>query len=342
MDFVGPLPESKDRNASYDSITVVIDLLTAMVHLVPSRTNYTARHVAELVFSEVYKLHGLPRAIISDRDVLFTSRFWKRLNELIGTELRMSTAYHPQSDGSTERANRTITQLLRQCINPNQRDWVSKLPAIEFAINLSRSDSTGFSPFFLNSGRMPRSMIWDAPKPDEYPGVRTFTERIRTATMAAHDAVLAARIKQTRDANLHRRRAPFIEGDLVYLSTENLKFPKGLARKFLPKFIGPYKILKNHGNEAFTLDLPSRLKQRGVHNTFHASLLRVHILNDDRLFPGRLDSQVFEINDADPEWAVDEIISHSGSGEASLFEIVWKSGDVTWLPYDKVAHLQAL
>ncbi|KAG9223419.1 hypothetical protein CCMSSC00406_0007606 [Pleurotus cornucopiae] len=342
MDFVGPLPESKDRNASYDSITVVIDLLTAMVHLIPSRTNYTARHIAELVFSEIYKLHGLPSAIISDRDVLFTSRFWKRLHELIGTELRMSTAYHPQSDGSTERANRTITQLLRQCINPNQRDWVSKLPAIEFAINLARSDSTGFSPFFLNSGRMPRSMLWDAPKPDEFPGVRTFTERIRIATIAAHDAILAARIKQTRDANQHWRPAPFVEGDLVYLSTENIKFPKGLVRKFLPKYIGPYKILHNHGNESFTLDLPSRLKQRGIHNTFHASLLCVHVPNDDRLFPGRLDTQVFEVDDTDPEWAVEEILSHSGSRENSLFEIAWKSGDITWLPYDKVAHLQAL
>lgn len=273
MDFVGPLPESRDRDAAYDSITVVIDLLTAMVHLIPGRTNYTAMHVAELVFAKIYKLHGLPRAIISDRDVLFTSRFWKRLHQLIGTELRMSTAYHPQSDGSTERANRTITQLLRQCINPNQRDWVLKLPAIEFAINLARSDSTGFSPFFLNSGRMPRSMLWDSPKPDEFPGVRTFTERIRTATLAAHDAILAARVKQTRDANQHRRKAPFETGDLVYLSTENIKFPKGLVRKFLPKFIGPYKILKNHENEAFTIELPSCLKQRGIHDRFHASLL---------------------------------------------------------------------
>jgi transposase InsO family protein len=159
MDFVGPLPESKNRDGVFNSITVVIDLLTGMVHLVPSRINYTARQLAELMFESIYKLHGLPKSIVSDRDVLFTSTFWKRLHELMGTKLSMSSAYHPESDGGTERANRTVTQMLRQCIQPNQRDWVSKLPAIEFAINSARSESTGFSPFFLNTGCMPRSLL---------------------------------------------------------------------------------------------------------------------------------------------------------------------------------------
>ena len=102
---MGPLPESKDRNASYDSLTVIIDHLTAMVCLVPSRSNYTARNVAELIFAEIYKLHGLPKAIVSDRDSYFTSIFWSHLHALIGTQLRMSSSYHPESDGATERAN---------------------------------------------------------------------------------------------------------------------------------------------------------------------------------------------------------------------------------------------
>lgn len=135
IDFVVPLPESRNRDGQYDSITVVICLLTAMVHLVPSRINYNATQLAELVFENIYKLHGLPQTIISDRDVLFISTFWSRLHRLIGTKLRLSSAYHPQSDGSTERANRTVTQMLRQCIQPDQKDWVAKLPAIEFAIN---------------------------------------------------------------------------------------------------------------------------------------------------------------------------------------------------------------
>jgi len=87
------------------------------------------------MFNSVYKLHGMPSRIVSDRDTLFTSMFWQKLNELTGTELQMSTSFHPQTDGITERANQTITQMLRQCVAPDQCNWAIKLPAIEFTIN---------------------------------------------------------------------------------------------------------------------------------------------------------------------------------------------------------------
>lgn len=342
IDFVGPLPLSKDRDATYDSITVIIDLLTAMVHIVPSRTDYTARNVAELVFSEVYKHHGLPKAIISDRDSLFTSIFWKHLQELIGTKLKMSSAYHPETDGSTERANRTITQMIRQCISPTQKDWVARLPAIEFAINSARSDSTGYARFFLNTGRMPRSFIWNTADKSEYPGVRVFAQRLKSAIMAAHDSILAAQVKQTRTANRRRQMAPFTEGELVYISSKNISFPKGLTRKFLPKYIGPYLILKDFGNNSYRIQIPARLRQRGIHDVFHASLLRIHVPNDDRLFPGRLETQIGEVDNLEGEWAADKITSHSGSKMDALFEVLWRSGDVSWMTYHQVAELSLL
>lgn len=102
IDFMGPLPDSKNRDGTFDMITVIIDLLTGMVHVVPSRQNFKAKQIAELIFEHVYKLHGLPKAIISDRDSLFTSTFWRKLHELIGIELKFSSAYHPETDGSTE------------------------------------------------------------------------------------------------------------------------------------------------------------------------------------------------------------------------------------------------
>jgi hypothetical protein len=240
----------------------------------------------ELVFTEVYKHHGLPKAIVSDRDVLFTSVFWARLNKLLGVKLKMSSAYHPQTDGATERANRTVVQMLRSIIGPGQTNWVSKLAAIEFAINMARSESTSISPFLANSGRTPRVMVWEDPMPTEYPGVRTFLQRMKNAAMTAHDALIGARVKQTRKANKRRRPCPFVKGDLVYVSTKNISFPKGTSRKLVPKFVGPYRILEDYGNNSFKLDLPDRLKQRGVHPVFHSSYLREHIPNDDRLFPG--------------------------------------------------------
>ena len=175
-----------------------------MVHLVPTRQTYKATDMAEVVFDSVFKLHGLPEWIISDRDSLFTSHFWKKLHSLLNIELRLSSAFHPQTDGATERANRTMTQMLRQCVNPKQKDWVKKLPAIEFAMNSARSSTTGFTPFYLNYGCNPSPMIW---KGEEiYPGVCQFAENMKDTIMCAHDAIIASRVQHTVQAN--RKRLP--------------------------------------------------------------------------------------------------------------------------------------
>ncbi|KAJ3474054.1 hypothetical protein NLI96_g12674 [Meripilus lineatus] len=340
IDFVGPLPASSNRLGSFDMICVVIDLLTSMVHLTPTVQTYGASQMAEVVFENVYKLHGLPERIISDRDTLFTSTFWRKLHELLRTELRLSSSYHPQTDGATERANRTMTQMLRQCVKPDQKDWVQKLPAIELAMNTARSDTTGFSPFFLNYGQMPRSLVWE--NDFKYPGVQEFATRMKEAIMAAHDAIIAARVQQTKYANKRRRDAPFKENDLVYLSTKNLKPPKGRARKLVPKFLGPFRILKTiEPGATYKLELPQELKARGINDAFHASLLRQHIPNDDRRFPGRLPHQIPGFGEHPKEWIVDRIISHSGKGSEAEFEVQWSTGDVTWAPYHDIKHLQA-
>jgi len=170
-------------------------------------------------------------------------------------------------------------------------------------------------------------MVWDSPDATEYPGVRVFAQRMKNAVIAAHDAILGARVKQTYDANRRRHASPFAKGDLVYISTKNITFPRGTVRKLVPKFVGPYRILEDYRNNSFKVELPDRLKQRGVHPVFHASLLRIHIPNDDRLFPGRLETQVADFEEHEAEWAIDKIFSHSGQCTDSVFEIQWKSGD---------------
>ena len=341
IDFVGPLPESVNRTGGYDMICVVIDLLTSMVHLIPSKQTYRVTDIAELMFEAIYKLHGLPERIVSDRDSLFTSKFWKRLHRLLGTELRMSSAFHPQTDGATERANRTVTQMIRQCVSPDQKDWVAKLPAIEFAINSARSSTTGFSPFQLNYGRNPSPMIWKGQ--EEFPGVRKFAERMKMAIMSAHDSIIAARVINTVQANRKRITATYQVGDLVYLSTKNISLPKGRARKLAPKYLGPFaisKVLKD--GATYQLELSDELLKRGINRSFHASLLKPHVPNDDRRFPGRLPSQIPGFGEKPEEWIVESIISHHGKGIRSEFEILWKAGDRTWAPYREVAHLIAM
>jgi len=341
VDFVGPLPESANRSGKYDMICVVIDQLTSMVHLIPSKQTYRATDIAELMFEAIYKLHGLPERIISDRDSLFTSKFWKRLHRLLGTELRMSSAFHPQTDGATERANRTVTQMIRQCVSPDQKDWVVKLPAIEFAINSARSSTTGFSPFQLNYGRNPSPMIWKGH--EEFPGVRKFAERMKMAIMSAHDSIIAARVVHTVQANRKRLAVDYKVGDLVYLSTKNISLPKGRARKLAPKYLGPFaisRILKD--GATYQLELSEELLKRGINRSFHASLLKPHVPSDDRRFPGRLPSQIPGFGEKPEEWIVDTIVAHHGKGVRSEFEIQWKAGDRTWAPYREVAHLIAM
>ncbi|KAF7761654.1 hypothetical protein Agabi119p4_9646 [Agaricus bisporus var. burnettii] len=224
----------------------------------------------------------------------------------------MSSAYHPQSDGATERANRTITQMLRLCVSTDQKNWVQKLPAIEFAINSMRSETTGFAPFFLNSGRMPRSLIWNSETPKEFVGVRNFAMRMKLAILQAHDSIIAARVKQTRNANGHRKHSPFALEDFVYVSTLNISLPKGLSRKLSPKFIRPYLIIEDFGNNSYRIKLPLDLRSRGVHDVFHSSLLRIHIPNDDRLFPGRSESQLMPVDESPgTEWTAEKIMSHA-------------------------------
>jgi hypothetical protein len=185
-------------------------------------------------------------------------------------------------------------------------------------------------------------MVWNSANPTEYPNVREFAKKKKLALMSAHDSIIAARVKQTRDANRKRQIVPFKKGDFVYLSTKNITFEKGLARKLIPKFIGPYRIIQDFNNQSFQLELPTHLKRRGVHNVFHSSLLRIHIPNDDRLFPGRMDTQIGDGPGTEDEWAVDKVRTHAGSGKDSIFEIIWKSGDITWMPYYQIGHLQAL
>src|ERR1035438_5682167 len=126
-----------------------------MVHLQPTKTTATAVDVANIFFNTVFQLHGLPRVIVSDRDPKFTSKFWQMLFKLTDTKLILSTAFHPQTDGQTGRANQTLEQYLQAFINYKQDNWARLLPVAKFTINNAKNASTDFSPFYLANGYYP-------------------------------------------------------------------------------------------------------------------------------------------------------------------------------------------
>ena len=152
MDFVVQLPRTA---RGFDAIFVVVDKLTKYAHFIPTTTDVTADTTARLFFDNIFTYHGLPIKIVSDRDAKFTSNFWQGLFALLGTKLAMSTAFHPQTDGQTERMNRTLEQMLRFYVSYRQDDWDLYLPTCQFAVNNAKQASTGETPFYLNHGRHP-------------------------------------------------------------------------------------------------------------------------------------------------------------------------------------------
>ena len=189
MDFMGPLPWSQGN----DYLLVIIDQLMLQVHLVPTMTRVTAKEVAWLFLKEVVRLHGAPKPIVSDHDTKSTSTFWCELHRLMGTKLLMSTAFHPQTDGTTERENCSIGQILRMIINDDQKNWADKGPMVEFALNSSVSATTGFAPFELNQGYMPQIgmlTLFDT----TFKGVKQFTLQAKWDLMAAHNMIIANHI----------------------------------------------------------------------------------------------------------------------------------------------------
>jgi hypothetical protein len=274
MDFITQLPRTK---SGFDAIVVFVDTFSKMVHLIPSRTTATAPDTAQIFFDHVFKLHGLPSSIISDRDTKFTSRFWQSLFRTMGTRLAMSTAYHPQTDGQTERANRTLEDMLRAFVNYRQDNWDSLLPAAEFACNNAPNASTQMTPFRLCYGRDPTDPYSQITKfPDSIPAAADFHCQRRNAIKQATDALVLAKANQEKYANQSRRDVSFSVGDQVLLSSSHIHLASQAqrpSRKLQARFIGPYPILAKVSPVAYKLELPPSLN---IHPVFHVSLLRAY------------------------------------------------------------------
>lgn len=342
MDFVGPFPKSIE---GFNYLWVILCRLSSQVHLIPLKTTTNALELAHEFLKNIVRLHGLPSSIISDRDPKFTSKFWTELHRLLAVKLKKTTAFHPEGDGQAERMIQNVVQILRTAIRPDQRDWVIQIPMTEFAINSSRSSSTGFAPFELVYGMLP-SMTLELPKAT-LPGVEEFAQQAINNLQTAHDAIIKSRVDQAYQANKSRQEDPLnLEvGDLAYLSTTNLNMPKGRAKKLNPLYIGPYKIIKSYPTTSnYVLLLPPELKNRGIHPKFHVSRLAPHEPNDFTLFPGRA-AQVYYDFGEDPskEFTVSEIVDHLWNETGELwFRVKWSLGDLTWEPLTTCDELAAL
>ncbi|KAE9058216.1 hypothetical protein PF010_g31083 [Phytophthora fragariae] len=266
-----------------------------MVRLAAVRKSVTAPQAAQLFVDNVFRNHGLPEAFVSDRDPRFVSHFWQHLFRLLGTRLDMSTADHPQTDGQTERVNRVLEDILRSVCAAEPTKWSVLLPQVEFALNNAVHSSTGFTPFYVNGLRHPRTPLTlppasnlgggeaNAEDPRGLKGLRTsvkrnllsFIETGEAVRQRVRDAMAAAQDTQKGHSDRQGRKNTLVFklGDQVLLNAKNIPTQAVSAvgsTKLRPRFVGPFTVIGVHGH-AYTLDLPSSM---ATHPTFYVGLLK--------------------------------------------------------------------
>jgi hypothetical protein len=272
MDFVTGLPPSK----GYTVIMVVVDRFSKGIHLGALNTGFTAYKVAELFVSMVCKLHGLPKSIISDRDPVFISRFWSDLFKFSGTLLRMSSSYHPQTDGQTEVMNRTVEQYLRAFVHEKPSHWFHLLPWAEYHYNTSVHTASGLSPFQVMFGKPAPSIpayISGSSSVDACDAV--LSSRVEILALL-RKKLTKAQLQMKAAADKHRRDVSFEVGGWVYLKLQpyrQISVSGVKYHKLAKRYYGPYLIVAKIGSVAYKLSLPPSSK---IHNVFHCSLLKPH------------------------------------------------------------------
>uniref|UniRef100_A0A5B7BML6 RNA-directed DNA polymerase n=1 Tax=Davidia involucrata TaxID=16924 RepID=A0A5B7BML6_DAVIN len=266
MDFVLGLPKTA---RGHDSILVVVDRFSKMAHFIPCSKTADASHVAKLFFREIVRLHGLPTSIVSDRDVKFVSYFWKTLWKLFGTQLKFSSAFHPQTDGQTEVVNRSLGNLLRCLVGERQGNWDLLLPTAEFAYNNSVNRSTGKSPFECVHGFSPRQPIDLIPLPPESrpsASADSFAQHIHELHADIRRKIALSNETYKLAANVHRRKLEFNEGDYVMVRVRPERYPRNSFKKLHARAIGPFRILRKLGPNAYLIDLPNDMNITRVFN----------------------------------------------------------------------------
>ena len=271
IDFVTGLPKTK---AGHDAILVVIDHLTKMAHAIPCQKSITASEVADLFIKNIFRLHGMPQTIISDRGSQFISHFWQTLFKHLGTRVSLTTAYHPQSNGLTERVNGTLLETLRIFAAQEPLKWDQYLALVEFSYNNAKQTATQETPFYLNYGTdplVPLTLLTAqklGPFIQENPRATRDFNQLKRQLEKARQAVEWSKERMATRANKKRKPNPYQVGDQVLLSTKNLKLKGYDFPKLTPLFVGPFQVLAVSSNTV-GLEVPGSLS-----DTFNINRLR--------------------------------------------------------------------
>jgi hypothetical protein len=254
MDFIVSLPNTSLR---HDSIWVIIDRFTKTAHFLPVHTTYNAKKYAEIYLDQIVRLHGIPKTVISDCGAQFIAQFWEQLQDALGTKLIRSSAYHPQTDGQTERVNQILEDMLKACVLQYDKNWDKCLPLAEFLYNNSYQTSLKMAPFEALYDRWCRTPLsWSQTGERKISGPDLVIEA-EDKVKVIQDNLKAAQSRQKSYADIRRRILQFQVGDFVYLRVSPTRGIQrfGVKGKLAPRYIGPFEILEICGPVAYRLQL---------------------------------------------------------------------------------------
>ncbi len=328
MDFIVKLPKSH----GYDSILVVCDRLTRAAHFIPCNESISSTELAWLFIDRIFRYHGLPDSIVSDRGPQFISHFWKELMTRLQVDVRTSTSYHPRTDGLTERTNQTLETYLRAYCSYQQDDWVDYLPLAEFVFNNSENDSTKQSPFFANYAFHPTFQ----PKLSEdstVPAAADLAKRLDLIHEELRAELQYSQEKQKKYFNRHVIPSPSYQPDqLVWLLRRNIRTTRP-SLKLDHRRLGPYPIIREVGNQSYLLRLPSYLSR--LHPVFHTSLLEPY--SDPSEFHPHSEPEPFQLSD--PALSISSILDCRKIGHRYEYLIRWldlPETDNSWIPLSDI------
>ena len=312
----------------HDAIQVYVDRLTKLKRFAVARTSDGSVQLASTTLRTIIGPHGMPKSLVSDRDPRITARFWRELSRVLGSDVNLSTAQHPQSDGQSEREIQTLSTALRSYVNAMGDDWDEYLPALELAFNSKQQASTGAAPFTLVYGteaRLPIDCMLDDAQPPTLPAVGQRAERMKLALDQARSHAELAQARQKRLADRHRRLLQLRDGDRVLLATEGLQLRSG-THKLTARYIGPFRVKGTVNDNAVTLELPPLLG--ALHHTINISRLKLY-RDGHSLFPHRPQQlpqlpAVHADTNGVAEYEVECVLAQRGSGARRELLIRWK------------------